>query len=453
MKRSVIIVALAVTWVTACEAQGRQFPYDAVITQDETYVRSGPGTRYYPTSRLARGTKVTVHRHDPGGWYMIAPPADSFSWIRREYVDRQGDDSGVVTENQVVVRVGTVFGDTRDVEQKRLSRGDRVKILGEKVFTVEGESIAMFKIAPPRGEYRWIPGQFVTDGDSIAGRSEQPPRGETPVGSARTKPRPDPFADTPPESNKPLVRSRGESDRSTAPSESSVARSAPPEPRVSAEHRERLARLDAEFRQVVRAEIPEWDFVKLEEGYRELQESSTEESFQFQLEQRFAALAKYQKIKDQYDEFVRLTEETARRDAEIVKTSGQNLPPIVSPAERTRTPPTPAESRSVGPTPAPAPAEAGSAESASGGEPASDDPPKLAGAGIVSRAVVNFPGAPRHLLLAPDGRMLAFLQPRGNLDLDRYAGHAMGVVGERSHRADLQADVILVDSIVPVRLK
>jgi hypothetical protein len=86
-------------------------------------------------------------------------------------------------------------------------------------------------------------------------------------------------------------------------------------------------------------------------------------------------------------------------------------------------------------------------------EPAAGATPKLAGAGIVSLAAVNFPGAPKHLLLAPDGRMLAFLQPQGTLDLDRYAGHAMGVVGKRSYRADLQADVIVVESIVPVRLK
>lgn len=445
MKWSAMIVALALSWVTSIEAQVRQFPYEATITQDETYVRSGPGTRYYPTSRLARGTKVTVHRHDPGGWYMIAPPADSFSWIRSDYVAKQANGTGTVTENQVVVRVGTTFGDTRDVEQKRLSRGDRVQILGEKVFQVDGSSIAMYKIAPPRGEYRWVPGQFVATQDAFARDEPKPDPFETPVLNSQTKPKPDPFADRPPANERPVVKTEGSRTPEKIQPGDAVVRTAP-ETRISPEHLQRLSQLDAEFRKIVHLEISEWDFVQLEEGYRELQKADATESLQYQLDQRFAALAKYQKIKDQYDEFVRITNETAKRDAEILKTSGRNAPPIVSPAKPKV--PTPVDSKQIQPIP-----ETNLPVTKSNDDSASDAAPKLAGAGIVSLAAVNFPGAPKHLLLAPDGRMLAFLQSQGDLDLDRYAGHAMGVVGHRSYRADLQADVIVVESIVPVRLK
>jgi Bacterial SH3 domain len=446
MKRSALIVALALSWVTTIEAQVRQFPYEAAITQDETYVRSGPGTRYYPTSRLARGTKVTVHRHDPGGWYMIAPPSDSFSWIRSDYVSQQANGTGTVTENQVVVRVGTTFGDTRDVEQKRLSRGDRVQILGEKVFQVDGSSIAMYKIAPPRGEYRWVPGQFVASQDSFARQDTRPDPFETPVIDSRPKPKPDPFANPAPASQRPVVKSEGPRTTDSLRPGDAVVETTPVQPKISPEQLQQLSQLDAEFRKMVHLEIPEWNFVKLEEGYRKLQAADAAESLQYQLDQRFAALAKYQKIKDQYDDFVHLTEETAKRDAEILRTSGRNVPPIVSPQEPKV--PAPVDSKSIQPIPETNPPVTRSNE-----ESSSDAAPKLAGAGIVSRAVVNFPGAPRHLLLSPDGRMLAFLLPQGNLDLDRYAGHAMGVVGTRSHRDDLQADVIVVESVVPVRLK
>ena len=55
-------------------AQIRKFPYEGLVESEAAYVRSGPGKQYYPTGQLGRGARVTVHRHDPGGWYMIAPP-------------------------------------------------------------------------------------------------------------------------------------------------------------------------------------------------------------------------------------------------------------------------------------------------------------------------------------------------------------------------------------------
>ena len=87
MIRMITLAALVLTHLLPAEGQSRTFPYQAVITENETYVRSGPGSRYYPTARLSEGVNVTVHRHDPGGWYMIAPPAGSFSWIRAEYIE------------------------------------------------------------------------------------------------------------------------------------------------------------------------------------------------------------------------------------------------------------------------------------------------------------------------------------------------------------------------------
>jgi hypothetical protein len=213
MIRFITLTALFVSISLPADAQTRKFPYEAVITENETYVRSGPGTRYYPTSRLAQGNRVMVHRHDPGGWYMIAPPPGSFSWVRADYVRMNDQKNGVVTENQVVVRVGSSFGDTRDVEQKRLSRGDSVQVMGEKSFTTPEGSVRMFQIAPPRGEYRWVPGQFVAAAESIARQpvkqgnpfEEFAPVDDKPVAS-QPKVEPDPIADpTPSFAEKPLV--------------------------------------------------------------------------------------------------------------------------------------------------------------------------------------------------------------------------------------------------------
>src|SRR5690606_21211739 len=79
--------------------------------------------------------------------------------------------------------------------------------------------------------------------------------------------------------------------------------------------------------------------------------------------------------------------------------------------------------------------------------------PRFDGAGIIERAATTYPGAPRHVLLAPDGRILAYLQAAPGVNLDLYRGRAMGVAGQRWFRPDLQSDFIVVRGLAPVRLK
>ena len=79
--------------------------------------------------------------------------------------------------------------------------------------------------------------------------------------------------------------------------------------------------------------------------------------------------------------------------------------------------------------------------------------PFLVGAGIIRRAATRHPLMPRHILIAPDGRTLAYLQSGPGINLDRHLGQAMGIYGRRAHRRDLRSDIILVDGLMPVRLK
>ena len=76
----------------------------------------------------------------------------------------------------------------------------------------------------------------------------------------------------------------------------------------------------------------------------------------------------------------------------------------------------------------------------------------LDGAGIVQRAATPVPGGPRHVLLAPNGRILAYLYPDRGINLDAYLGRSMGIVGPRTYRPELQTDLIVVRGMVPVRL-
>ena len=162
-----MIALLACLATTAAFAQ-RPFPYKAFITADDVYVRSGPGDNYYPTDKLKTGTEVEVYRHDPGGWYAIRPPKDSFSWVSSRHLQLAGNNLATVTEDRVAARVGSRMNETRDVIQIRLHKGEEVEVLEPRRDRRTGAPLdginaatAWYKIAPPAGEFRWVSGRFV----------------------------------------------------------------------------------------------------------------------------------------------------------------------------------------------------------------------------------------------------------------------------------------------------
>src|SRR5580704_1727831 len=139
----------------------KEFPYEAIIEADEAYVRCGPGKNFYTTMKLTRGQHVTVRRHDPGGWFMIDPPAGSFSLIRVEDVVQEGNIATVkrLEQGQACVRIGSTVDPTNDsIFQRKLSTGERAEILGEVMIPRKDRTVPMFRIRPPRGEFRWIEG-------------------------------------------------------------------------------------------------------------------------------------------------------------------------------------------------------------------------------------------------------------------------------------------------------
>src|SRR5580704_469915 len=139
----------------------KEFPYEAIIEADEAYVRCGPGKNFYPTMKLTRGQHITVRRHDPGGWFMIDPPSGSFSLIRMEDVVQEGNIATVkrLDVGQASVRIGSALDPTADsIFQRKLSSGERAEILGEVIIPRKDRQVPMFRIRPPRGEFRWIEG-------------------------------------------------------------------------------------------------------------------------------------------------------------------------------------------------------------------------------------------------------------------------------------------------------
>jgi hypothetical protein len=621
----ILFAALAFLATPAVFAASKVPPYEAVVESDEAFVRCGPGKDFYPTERLKRGDHVIVRRHDPGGWFMIDPLPGSFSLVRSDEVQREGNVGTVkpLADGQSTVRIGSSIDATNaSVYQRQLSSGERVEILGETTIPHRGSTLPMLKIRSPKGEFRWIEGMSLIPLDQqIQDQQIRDHQARRP--GTREQADADPFA-SPPQSPK---TSPASAVRSTVPAKqpaiqaqrqrraTPTAPSAQPQlavvPTASiADPETRLSQIDHEFRDMVQRHPTTWSLVPLEQAYRNLsQQPAVSAEIRGQLELRFASIEHYRQIKSQYDDYFRLVSNTARKDAELAAiqnsadpqdarppilpanqipvaveppttgppaagpalivpnpqapaqqvpefnvpsrspapppTSGHPVGPVlenpvplptepeprVTPGETTHrdsvvpTPPAGTPSDISNPTPAiePRPQIAPATQSPSRGNnvrsrpilandrlqqptaPVGSPPaqnlnlvqqgppptavptpvpttispagvpqvrqapaanpgiPQLAaprqirpqgldGAGIVQRAANPVAGGPRHVLLAPNGRILAYLYPDRGINLDAYVGHPMGIVGPRAYRPELQTDMIVVRGLVPVRL-
>jgi uncharacterized protein YgiM (DUF1202 family) len=131
-------------------------PFLAEITSDDVYVRSGPGTNYYYCNKLKKADKVKVVG-SKFSWLQIVPPAGSYLWISKQYVqvDPQNKASGTVIGDAVRVYAGS--DDVQPMHSTtwlvKLNKGEKVTLLGE-------EKEDYYKISPPEGAYLWVSNQY-----------------------------------------------------------------------------------------------------------------------------------------------------------------------------------------------------------------------------------------------------------------------------------------------------
>lgn len=153
-----LIAAMAIGVPLWVHGDDPKFPYQAFALRDGALVRSGPGPTHYATDELTQGQVVEVWRDDPGGWYAIRPPRDSFSLIPQSAVEILDDRRCRVTEPGLQAWVGTRLGPVENpLWQVQLNEGEELVILGEVSWpSPEGHSLLWFQISPPDGEFRWI---------------------------------------------------------------------------------------------------------------------------------------------------------------------------------------------------------------------------------------------------------------------------------------------------------
>lgn len=421
----------------AIHAEDRKFPYEAVVDADGgENVWSGPGAKHYPTHKLNKGDRVIVRRHDPGGWCMISPPEGSFSWVRAEHVKR--DETGRVGSliaNRVFVHTGSMLnGDDFTTVQADLSKGDAVEILGEKKFTFDDGPHLMLKISPIKGEYRWIKRNSIVPLDAM--RSDPYP--EDGPNSRRRGPiangEPEAFA-RPVSTSAVIQEERIETDSDLVGIRRSNQQNEQP-------GKQRLTAIDQQFREMILQDPPTWDLDTLAEQYKQLDADIGTQSMSSTIGLRLDAVKRYRKIHKDYVDLYRLTSERKKRDAELLAQQNQFQPqPDGSINQQT-------VMASLDPQPMPLtnPMQ----QSVVQPRPST---PTFEGAGIVQKMAKSFPGGPQFVLVAPDGKMLTYLQPGPGVDLNRYVGRPMGINGRRQHRDDWNADSLTVQSLQPVQLR
>jgi hypothetical protein len=468
------VVLFAVTAISSgltpsALAQIKTFPYEAKVVADETFARSGAGDAYYPTQSLSGDTVVTVHRHDPGGWYMIDPPEGSFSWIPERFVKRLSDSEGEVREENVPAWVGSAFGDETSVFQRRMKSGEKIMILGQKQIDTSSGVQSMLKIAPPARERRWIPGSAVVPVDDQLRQQMNADPYKVP-GNAKRPPGP---IVTPRQSLDPQLTQKGEGGVVDVP------QIGPSEQLAGLQQirheQQQLAALDSKFRSMILQDASQWNLDAIERDYRALQDTATHRPVAGQIDLRYPAIERYRRRLANLIELKQLTSQTEMRDAQLLARHSSPMgfqPSVVASAgpesmmasgEPTqiadafesflsRDTDNIAANDATFPMPVPEssqPAAAENPELTSAGviTPGSNQN-RFVGAGIVQKATEGN----AYVLMAPSGKILADLKPTGNVSLEEFVGQQVGVQGSRWSEKE-KRDIIEVSALEAVRIR
>ncbi len=442
MQRLAVALAFWFLIATSLPAEARKFPYEAIVRVDNVTVRCGQGKHYYTTARLEKGAILTIHRHDPGGWYMVSPPEGSFSWIAAEHVQVAAPGQGTVTlpEGDVdgaPVWIGSELSGDHSVRQRVLQSGDAVQILAEDRFQDSTGTTKVYKIVPPAREFRWVKGDFVV------------PRNETLRREALSDPYSNPLAQVTepepavPESSVPEFAEDSEPS-ALQPTTREPVLTTTITPDADAP-RAALREIDRHYTDMIELDPSKWDIEELVRSYEGLAASNPQLANSIQ--QRLAALETRRKLHAEYRSLAQLSSETTERDQQLAALGATTPVDLVMAVE-------------LG-TPAALPTLVQEVSAASTGEnsapfrsspPQPSQPvsisPQLNGAGIVQRLSNG-----RYGIVTPQGRLLAVLQADRSVPLERVVGQSMGFIGERSFDPRWGTDLLIVKQMMPIQLQ
>lgn len=160
--RAVAMLAAACGFACISHADllAQSFPYTATINaQAPFYGQAGDAAP--PCGYLAVGSSVEVYKNE-AGWLAVRPPVGSFSWV-------SGDEVSATAQSDVVQVgaagakgwIGHQGNNERTISQVTLNPGEPLKVVGEATLIATGQPVKWYKIAPPPGEFRYVPAQYV----------------------------------------------------------------------------------------------------------------------------------------------------------------------------------------------------------------------------------------------------------------------------------------------------
>lgn len=306
------------------------FHFVGEITANNVYVRSGPSDSYYPTTKLSKGTRVTV-RGTKFQYVKIEPPAGSFSYVGKAYVERRGDGGIGRVTTAANVRTGSELNPMKTTVQTKLEPGTDVKI--------QGEQEEYYKIDPPPGAYLYVQKDYVTPVERIRTEGEEvaasPPAQGQPQQPAQSPPTADASGTTGTIAEiatgphgeareKPAVEGETRAPATTSPVVTSDARPTEPHPTttrptdsqpVSADAR--FEKLEGEFEAASQRPVIDQPVDALLTGYQELvKDDVLAESLKRIADVRIAALKVRQQTREEFAAVRKSQEEmNARRQA------------------------------------------------------------------------------------------------------------------------------------------
>ena len=158
------------------------FPYTGYITGDTVYVRSGPGSYYYPLMTVNKDTAVTV-KAESGGWLAVRPLQGVVGLVRKGDLTMGQGNAATVSASSARVYASSPAAKRQWCVMSTLKQGDAVKVLG----AAEGD---MVRIQPPDGTHVYVVDQYVAASGTGSSAAE--------AAIARMEiepPKPDPFVE------------------------------------------------------------------------------------------------------------------------------------------------------------------------------------------------------------------------------------------------------------------
>jgi SH3-like domain-containing protein len=449
---------LSLLSMAACPtAADEGFPYTAHAARQGVTYHSGPGAKYYASGQLAAGEAVEVYRHDTGGWCAIRPPEGSFSWVDEAHLQPLGDGLAEVLGHDAVTCVGSLLTDQRDVRQVRLDAGEMVEIL-DRVTEGEGpDARRWFKIAPPAGEFRWVHRDDLSMEPSAAAAPAQDQRRNLlisdessdgaqafPVsvaGHAAEEIDGDGTGDDADDEQPARPATGWKADR-RGPREKSAA-AAIPEPPVSANVTEELDTIELAISRIVAGEPQDWTFDRWKERAAAVKSRATATADRSRAS---SLLRRMKRFDDIHQRAVALTAGASDELTNALDNGAEVQDSTATPRAPTDAPPTVAEvnprvaesrdTKTIG--------EPGAIQSDPFAQPAtptlgpSDD--RYDGVGRLARVVSKTAGLPQYVLLDDQGVVRHYVTPAPGVNLKRYLGHQVGIVGLRAFVPELNAN-------------